>query len=318
MTTLQAEPSPPGTASAVRRPNKPRPRTYLLPLILPAVLVLAAITLYPFFWLVYMSLHEVVLAPGRPSLFVGLENFKNIFTDPQYWHGWGLLARYTVLCMVLQVGLGTLLAVLLNRAKWEKGLVTVFLLPMMVAPIVVGLLHQFLFNGTFGWYFWFLRSLGLLQNETILGDPSLALYAIVATDVWEWTPLVALIVLAGLKRVPQDQLEASWVDGAGPVRSFFQVVLPNIKSVLLIAVLLRFMDNVRLIDTFLALTGGGPANSTKVLPVYLYERSFSFFELGVGAAIALTLLLVTIIFGKVAVRVFEEADKQNMRAGEIS
>lgn len=272
------------------------------------------LTIYPLVWLIYISFHEVVLAPGSPSVFVGLDNFRQLFTDPQYRQGWILLGRYSASSMVLEVGLGTLLAILLNRSKYEKSLVTILLMPMMVAPVVAGLLWQYLYNGTFGWYFWILRSLGFLEGGTILGSPDNALAAIVVVDVWEWTPLVALIVLSGLKLVPQDQLEASWMDGAGPVKSFLQVSLPSIRGSLLIAILLRFMDNIRIIDHFIALTGGGPANSTKILPLYLYERSFSFFELGYGSAIALTLLLGTILLGKLTVNRFEASEKHQSKA----
>src|SRR4029453_18997444 len=119
-----------------------------------------------------------------------------------------------------------------------------------------------------------------------------------------------------LKLVPQDQMEASWMDGAGPVRSFFQGALPSIKGSLMITVLLRFMDNIRIIAHFIALTAGGPANTPKILPLYLYEQSFSFFELGYGASIALTLLLVTILFGKLVVNRFEEREQTPAKKDE--
>ena len=292
-------------------PNRERPRRYLLPLLLPAIILLAFLSIYPFVWLIYMSFHTVSLAPGAPNQFVGLSNWHRAFTDAQFWHGWSTLAQYSVVSMVLEVGLGTGLAILLNRSKHEKLLITLLIIPMMFAPVVAGLLWQYLYNGTFGWYFWVLRSLGLLNGGTILGSTHLALWSVVVVDVWEWTPLVALIVLSGLKLVPQDQLEASWTDGAGPVRSFFQVALPSIKGSLMIAILLRFMDNIRIIDHFIALTGGGPANSTKVLPLYLYEQSFSFFDLGYGSTIALTLLLVTIFVGKLVVARFEEREQKS-------
>jgi len=297
-------------------PNKPRPRKFLLPLLLPAVILLALLSIYPLGWLIYMSFHTVGLAPGAPSEFVGLDNWQRLFNDSQYWASWRILGKYSAVSMTLEVGLGTLLAVLLNRSRHEKLLITILLMPMMMAPVVAGLLWQYLYNGTFGWYFWTLRSLGLLDGGTILGSSDHALWAIVAVDVWEWTPLVALIVLSGLKLVPQDQLEASWMDGAGPVRSFFQVALPSIKASLLIAILLRFMDNIRIIDHFIALTGGGPANSTKVLPLYLYEQSFSFFELGYGSSIALTLLLVTILLGKLVVGSLEEKELRATKQDE--
>lgn len=308
MTVTRTVPPEPHVTAAGAGPNKQQPRRYLLPLLLPAVVLLALLSIYPLGWLIYMSFNAVGTAPGAPNEFVGLDNWRRMFGDPQYWESWGILVKYAAVSMVLQVGLGTLLAVLLNRSKHEKVLITIFLMPMMMAPVVAGMLWQYLYNGTFGWYFWFLRSVGLLDGGTILGSPELALWAIVAVDTWEWTPLVALIVLSGLKLVPQDQMEASWMDGAGPVRSFFQVSLPSIKGMLLIAILLRFMDNIRIIDHFIALTGGGPANSTKILPLYLYEQSFAFFELGYGASIALTLLLVTIVLGKLVVGQFDERE----------
>ncbi|MFQ6172157.1 carbohydrate ABC transporter permease [Oryzobacter sp. R7] len=305
-----------GQDRPTRPPNKEQPRRFLVPLLLPAVILLALLSIYPFVWLIYMSFNAVGLAPGAPNEFVGLDNWSKLFGDSQYWASWGILAKYSGVSMVLEVGLGTLLAVLINRSKHEKLLITILLMPMMMAPVVAGLLWQYLYNGTFGWYFWLLRSLGLLDGGTILGSSDHALWAIVAVDVWEWTPLVALIVLSGLKLVPTDQLEASWMDGAGPVRSFFQVALPSIKSSLLIAILLRFMDNIRIIDHFIALTGGGPANSTKLLPLYLYEQSFSFFELGYGSSIALTLLLVTILLGKFVVATFEEREPKIAKKDE--
>lgn len=308
--------TPQARAAGAPGPNRPRPRRYLAPLLLPAVLLLAMLSIYPFVWLIYMSFHAVGAAPGAPNEFVGLDNWQRLLGDSQYWRSWGILAKYSVVSMVLQVGLGTLLAILVNRSRHEKILITILLMPMMVAPVVAGLLWQYLYNGTFGWYFWVLRSLGLLEGGTILGSSDVALWAIVAVDVWEWTPLVALIVLSGLKLVPQDQLEASWMDGAGPVKSFFQVALPSIKGSLMIAILLRFMDNIRIIDHFIALTGGGPANTTKVLPLYLYEQSFSFFELGYGASIALTLLLVTILLGKLVVGRFEEREPKPLKKDE--
>jgi len=286
--------------------NPRRPVRLHLWLMLPAILVLASISLYPFFWLIYMSLHEVQLAPNRPDVWVGLANFARLLTDKKFINGWRLLLEYSAMCLVLQVGLGMLLALILHNSRLEKPLVTIFLMPMMVAPVIAGLIWYYLYNGTFGWYHWLLQSLGILSQTSILGSPDTAMIGIVVVDVWQWTPLIALIVLAGLKRVPQDQLEANMVDGAGAVRNFFGIVLPNLYPFLLIAILLRFMDNFRFVDAILVLTGGGPADSTKILPTYLFDVSFKFFELGRGAAIAFVLLLVTIILGMILVRIFED------------
>jgi multiple sugar transport system permease protein len=290
--------------------NPRAPRRFHLYLLLPAVIVLASISLYPFFWLIHMSLHEVQLTPNQPDVWLGLANFERLLTDRKFINGWTLLLKYSALCLVLQVGLGMLLAVILHNSRFEKVLVTIFLMPMMMAPVIAGLVWYYLYNGTFGWYHWLLRSLGILGQTSILGSPNTAMIGIVVVDVWQWTPLIALILLAGLKRVPQDQLEANMVDGAGPVRNFISITLPNLYPFLLIAILLRFMDNFRFIDAILILTGGGPADSTKILPTYLFDVSFKFFELGRGAAIAFVLLLVTIILGMILVRVFEDPSKK--------
>lgn len=294
--------------------NQPA-RYYLMWLLLPAVLLLAAISLYPFFWLIYMSLHEVQLAPGKSDVWAGVDNFTRLFTDKNFARGWLLLFKYSALCLSIEISLGVFVAVILNNSRIEKLFITIFLMPMMMAPVIAGFLYMFLYNGTFGWYFWLLRSLGVLDKATILGDKFWAMAGIVGIDVWQWTPLIALITLAGLKRVPQDQLEANMVDGAGPLRNFFSVALPNLYPFLLIAILLRFMDNFRFIDTILIMTGGGPANATKILPTYLFDVSFKFFELGRGAAIAFTLLLLTILLGLALTKIFEDPTRKIKSTG---
>jgi len=277
--------------------------SYYFWLMAPALIVLAAISIYPFFWLIWMSLHNVGSSAG--DTFVGLKNFEKLLTDDKFWIGWGLLFKYTAFCMFFEIAIGVLLAVILNGHRFENILVTVFLMPMMMAPAIAGLVWYYLFNSTFGWYHWLLQSLGILGETSIIGSTDTAMAALIIVDIWQWTPLITLITLAGMKRVPREQLEANMVDGASAFRNFVAITLPNIYPFLLIGIMLRFMDNFRFIDVILALTGGGPAESTKVLPVYLFDVSFVFFKLGRGAAIALTLLIVTIILCKLLVRVFE-------------
>ncbi len=278
-------------------------KRYYFWLMAPALILLAFISIYPFFWMIFMSLHKVEI--GQPNIWNNFENFTKLYADTRFLKGWMLLFYYSALCLFIQITIGVFLAIVLNGIRYEKFLVTAFLMPMMMAPTVAGLVWYFLYNGTFGWYHWLLQSTGILGAKSILASPDTAMFAIVIVDVWQWTPLITLIALAGLKRVPQDQLEANMVDGASPLRNFLSVTLPNLYPVLLIAIMLRFMDNFRFIDSALVLTGGGPGNATKILPIYLYEVSFKFFNLGRAAAIALTLLVVTIILGKILVKVFE-------------
>ena len=290
-------------------------RKFYFYLAAPAIILLAAIAIYPFLWLIYMSFHKVGFG-NASDIFVGVKNFARLFNDAKYIQGWAILLQYSAFCLSIQIIVGVALAVVLNNSRYEKILVTLFLMPMMVSPVVAGLLFYFLYNGTFGWYHWLFESFGILGQTSILGSAKTALYGIILVDIWQWTPLITLITLAGLKRVPKDQLEANMVDGAGSISNFFHVSLPNIYPFLLIAILLRFMDNFRFIDAILALTGGGPGNSTRLLPVYLFDVSFQFFKLGRGAAIALTLLIVTIILGMILTRVLEDPARKKALAGD--
>jgi len=290
-------------------------------LMMPTIIVLAIITIYPFFWMLVMSFKEVAMDPGQEDIWIGLYNYIRLFDDESFLNGVKLLIWYFFLCLSIEMFLGLGVAILVNKAKFENFFTIIFIMPMMVAPIVVGYLFRFLYNVSFGWGFWFLKSSGLIAGDTILANaqpwllpfmPSMAFMAVVMADVWEWTPLIMLIVLAGLKAVPQDQLEAARVDGAGPIRTFFEVTLPNIKGVLLIALVVRFMDNVRMIDLIYVLTKGGPADTTKILPFYLYNVSFKYFEFGRGAAIGFILLVFTIIVSMFLVNVvFKKKETTN-------
>ena len=134
--------------------NIQKRRWYILWLLLPGIILLAAISLYPFFWLIWMSLHEVLMKPHTPDRWVGFSNYLAMFRNPEYRRGWALLAEYTAIAMTLEMGLGMLVAVLINRLRRiEKALTTIVLMPMMMAPVVVGLLWAFLYNASFGWVF---------------------------------------------------------------------------------------------------------------------------------------------------------------------
>jgi multiple sugar transport system permease protein len=269
----------------------------------PAVIILAGITLFPFFWMIYMSFMKVRLAPGMSDLFVGWGNWARMFEDPSVYQGWWLQFQYVGVSMVLQMGLGLGLALMLNNTRGGSVLVMVFMIPMMVAPVVVGHLFNLLLNSSYGLYAWFLNTLGLYSKGSLLSNADTALWTIVAMDTWEWTPLIILILLAGLKSVPQETVEAAYVDGSNPLQVFINVTLPYLAPSLLIAFLLRFMDCMRFIDKILITTRGGPAEATKTLPIYLYFKTFREFNIGMGATIGFTLLVAIIVCALIATNI---------------
>ena len=183
-------------------------------------------------------------------------------------------------------------------------MLSLVLIPMFMAPVIVGLLGRFLTNSTYGLYAWLLDTLGLYSGD-ILGSRGSALVAVILMDVWQWTPLIALIVLAGLMSVSQTVLDASNVDGATYGQRLRFIILPSIAGVLLIAVLIRAMDAIRYFDIITVTTNGGPADATKIIPVRLYETAFRFFDLGYAAVLGFGMLVFTIIVANVFVGILQ-------------
>jgi len=272
-------------------------------MLLPALLLLAAISLFPFFYIIYMSFNEVSLIGGVDFEWVGLENWTEMFTDPNVRNSWITSGIYFVATVGLEMVLGIVIALVLHELVWGKNLIlSMLLLPMFVAPVIVGLLGRFLVDSTYGLYAWFLENTGLISWE-ILGSKTSALVAVVLMDVWEWTPLITLIVLAGLASMPQTVMEAAKVDGANYFQRLRHMVAPLISGVVLVALLIRSMDAIRYYDIISVTTNGGPADATKVIPIRLYETAFRFQELGYAAAIGLGMLAFSILVANLFMRI---------------
>lgn len=266
-------------------------------LLAPSLVVLAVLSVLPLVALLWMSVMEINFLPGHEPTFVGLQNYQQMFTA-NVAQSWLTTVVYVVGALSLQIGLGTGIAVMLDRvSRGQNFLTSIVIMPMMIAPVVVGLLWQFLLNPTFGLYSWLLNQAGLFTNEPVLGNSTGAMAAVIVMDTWEWTPLVILIVLAGLKSIPQQLYEAARVDGASVFHEFRYITLPMLKPALAIALLLRSMDLMRYFTKIFITTGGGPANATKIIGFFTYEQALRFFNLGYGSALGVAMLVVTILLG---------------------
>ena len=287
-----------GATQARSRPQR-RGLSFEAKMLAPALAVLAAISIFPFIYIILMSLSQVGLIGGISLDFIGLDNWTRLFTDGAVWGSWVRSVVYFVLTVGLEMALGVTIALAVNEMIRGRSLVTsLMLLPMFMAPVIVGLLGRFLTDSTYGLYAWFLRETGIYSGD-ILGSTTSAFLAVTLMDVWEWTPLIALIVLAGLTSVPKPVLEAAAMDGAGYFKRLRFIVLPMIAGVLIVALLIRSMDAIRYFDIITNTTNGGPADATKIVPIRLYETAFRFFDLGYAAAIGLSMLVVTIIMANV-------------------
>jgi multiple sugar transport system permease protein len=268
----------------------------------PALILLAALSLFPFVYIVLMSLSRVGLIGGISLHWAGVDNWTRLFSDPIVGASWLRAAVY----FVATVGLELLLGVAFALALWEivRGrniVLSLLLMPMFMAPVIVGLLGRFLTDSTYGLYAWVLKETHIFSGD-ILGSPTAAFVAVTLMDVWEWTPLIALIVLAGLTSIPGPVLEAARVDGASYWQRLRHIVLPMISGVVIIALLIRAMDAIRYYDIITNTTAGGPADATKIIPLRLYEEAFRFFDLGYAAAIGLTMLAFSIVVANLFVR----------------
>lgn len=268
----------------------------------PALVVLALLSIFPFIYLILMSLSAVGLIGGISLDFIGLENWSRLFTDSAVGASWIRGIVYFVLTVGLELGLGIAIALLVHELVWGKNLaLSLILMPMFMAPVIVGLLGRFLTDSTYGLYAWVLKETGLYSGD-ILGSTTTAFLAVTLMDVWQWTPLIALIVLAGLASVPGQILEAAQVDGANYRQRLRHIVLPTIAGVIIVALLIRSMDAIRYFDIITNTTNGGPADATKIVPIRLYETAFRFFDLGYAAAIGLSMLAVSILLANVFLR----------------
>jgi len=202
----------------------------------------------------------------------------------------------------LQLIIGTVLALLLNRlGRARTWLVSLFLIPVMIAPVVAGFQFRMIYNDQFGPLNYIIQVLsrGHLRGYAWIADPSVALFSIMLTDVWQWTPFMLLIMLAGLQSVPVEFYEAAEVDGASGWQMFWRITLPLLLPVIIIGILVRFMDTFKLFDVVYQLTGGGPGSVTETIAFYTYLQGFKFFSLGYTAAMAFIQLVVITIVAQV-------------------
>lgn len=267
---------------------------------LPALVLLAIMSIAPLIYIIWMSLNDVSLlgGDGIPSHWAGGSNWTRMFTDPQVGYGWLSMAIYFVATVGLELVLGVIIALAVHELAWGKNLVlSLILIPMFIAPVIVGLLGRFMVNGIYGLYSWVLSELGIYRGS-ILGHPVSAFIAVILMNVWEWTPLIALITLAGLTSMNSQPIEAAKVDGATYLQRLRHVVLPAVSGIMVVALIIRSMDALRYFSVIWISTTGGPANATKIIPLRLYEVAFRFLHLGYAAAIGLVMLAVSILLAK--------------------
>lgn len=269
----------------------------------PAALVMAAACLYPVLSAFQLSLFDWSMGtPWSSARWVGIDNFVSAFSNPRVWSSLWTTLLFAAVCVSLEMALGIALALALEHPV--RGMAffrTLFILPMMIAPIAVGLAWRYLFDAQFGLVNAVLALLGV-SAKIWLADPQLAFIAIVIADVWQWTPFVFIMIIAALANVDSAVIEASRIDGADWLQMTFLVKLPMIMHVIAITLMMRLIDAFRVLEVIYVLTFGGPGDSTEILSLHIYKTAFVGQQLGVAGAVSVLLLLVVALLSWGALR----------------
>jgi len=274
----------------------------------PAVLVLLLIGIFPLVYTLIVSFQHITMMTEDTS-FSGFINYARLFKDPRLWGAIGHTALFTGIALPIELVLGMGMALLfLDRMPGRQVFIALLVLPTVISPIIAGATWRLLFDNRFGPIN---QILGWIWGEpvTLLWtvSPVLVYPAIILCEVWQWTPFMFLILLAGLSNVDPSLMEAAEIDGAGYWRVFFKIVLPAIRPVLAIVLLIRALDLVRLFDIVWALTKGGPGTMTETISIYAYVQGFQQFETSYTAAIAVLIIVILSVLVIAALRRMEIA-----------
>jgi multiple sugar transport system permease protein len=271
-------------------------------LLLPAVAVIVAVLIYPVAYGAFLSLfnYQMTLSPDRT--FIGLANYQKLFNDADFINSAWVTARFTLMTVALEFVIGLAIALLLTLEFPARALFrALVLLPLMVPPLVSGLLWRLMYDHELGVLSYFVRVLGG-DPPVFLGDPDIALLAVSVTEVWRATPFMVLILLAALQSVPHELHEAAQIDGASAPQRFMAVTFPLILPVVLIALLFRTVDVLRTFDLIFLLTSGGPGTTTEVLSMFIYRYGFQSFDMGLTSAASMILFVLTLVICLVYLR----------------
>ena len=307
MTTV-SDAVPVDTHAAVPAPRERFWYPYLL--IAPSMITLTVVSLIPFIYTVYLSLHAAKF--GRVTEFIGADNYIQLLTDGRFWNSIGVALVFVGIAVPIEFMLGLVGALILNqRIRGRSILIPLLFMPTMMAPIVVGLLWKIMLAGSWGFIsFNVLERFHLIGQTSVFASPDLALYALIFVDIWQWTPFMMLAFFAGLQALPVGPYRAAAVDGANGVQIFFNITLPMLTPLLVVIGLLRFIDAFKVFDTVYVLTGGGPGIATETPSILANKMTFEFWNIGEASALAVLVWIAFFAF----CNVFYQVAKKRLNA----
>jgi multiple sugar transport system permease protein len=260
----------------------------------PALLFVFALMVFPILYTVWTSLTGWDLGTGRPATFIGPGNYEKLLTDERFRNAIGRTFYFTALAVGLEVVLGVTIALVLNKEFRGRRIVSsVLLLPMMATPVAIAMVWLLMYEPTAGIVNFALRSLHLPTPLWIAGTESV-LPALALVDVWEWTPMIVLITLAGLASLPSEPFEAAAIDGASTLQTVRLITLPLLLPTIVVGTLLRLIDALKTFDIIYTMTGGGPGFSSETLNVYSYQQAFQYFSFGYASSVLVVFFAIVL------------------------
>lgn len=277
--------------------------------ILPTVILLILMNIFPLIYSLYLSFTNYSVIADKAPEWIGIQNYTTILSDQRFWANFATTGRYALISVILQTLIGFGLALLLRNKFKGSGLVTTLILvPMMLSPIVVATFWKLMFNPSLGIFNYLLGYTDINTSPLWLGDPNLALWAIVIVDVWMWSPFVMLLCLAGLSAIPEYLYEAAAIDRASAWFQFRRITLPQVMPLLLIAVLFRTIEAFKQFDLVMGLTSGGPGDVTETVSIRLYKLAFQGqYDTGMSSALAYIILIIIIAVSNLYIRSLNKA-----------
>ncbi len=268
-----------------------KPPTYW-PFILPAMVVVGAVIVFPWAFTLYMSVNEWKI--GGASNFVGLANYIRLPSDPRFVEAFWHTIVYTALSVVLPLILGTIAAMVFHTNFRGRGFLrSLFVMPMMATPVAIALVWTMMFHPQLGVMNFLLSLVGIGKQEWIF-HPKTVIPSLVLVETWQWTPLVMLILLGGLAAIPTEPYESAEIDGATRWQMFRYITLPLLAPFMLVAAVIRTIDAVKSFDIIFAMTQGGPGTASETLNLYLYSVAFAYYDMGYGSAIAVVFFVLVV------------------------
>jgi len=272
-------------------------------LILPIVLLFAGLTIFPFLYMIYMSMHDYDLSESTEWNFIGLRNYADIFKDELAIASVHFTALLIFVALPIEMVLGMFIAWLFRDMVGEKIIRSTTLLPMMVPPVVAGIAWKMLFNYNFGPLNFFLSFFGI-EKLSWLGSELFARTGLIIIDVWQWTPFVFLVVYSGLMSIPTELIDAAKVDGANPFKTLLRVEIPILMPLISTVLIIRMIDILKLFDIVFMVTWGGPGHATHSFSYYIYKVGLSYgWNVGYASALSILLLIVVIILVNILMRI---------------